>query len=68
MGKIKILGDVDGYYGYPVETILPGEEVFEDFRESDDRDDSLYNYLCGIPIPYAVDMIAEKWGLDYKFV
>ena len=68
MGKIKILGDVDGDYGYPVGTILPVDELFKDFRESDDCDDSLYNYLCGIPIPYAVDIIAEKLGLDYKFV
>lgn len=68
MGKIKIIHDPDGDYGYPAGTILPIEELFKDFRESDDCDDSLYNYLCGIPIPYAVDMIADKWGLDYKFV
>ena len=42
--------------------------LFKDFRESNDCDDSLFNYLCRIPIPHAVDMIAEKWGLDYKFV
>ena len=68
MCKIKILGDVDGGYGYPVGTTLSIEELFKDFREYDDCDDSLYNYLCRIPIPYAVDMIAEKWGLEYKFV
>ena len=68
MGKIKILRDADGGYGYPVGTTLSVEELFKDFRESDDCDGSLYSYLCGIPIPHAVDMIAEKWGLDYKFV
>ena len=68
MGKIKILGDIDGGYGYPIGTILSVEELFKDFRESDDCDDSLYSYLCGIPIPYAVDMIVEKWELDYMFV
>ena len=68
MGKIKILSDADGDYGYPVGTILSIEELFKDFRESDDCDDSLYRYLCGIPIPHAVDMIAEKWGLNYEFV
>ena len=68
MGKVKILGDIDGGYGYPIGTILSVEELFKDFRESNDCDDNLYGYLCGIPIPYAVDVIAEKWGLDYKFV
>lgn len=68
MVKIKILGDADGGYGYPVGKILSVEELFNGFRESDDCDDKLYGYLCGIPIPHAVDMIAEKWGLDYKFV
>lgn len=68
MGKIKILGDADGGYGYPVGTIIPIEELFKDFRESNDCDDTLYHYLCRIPIPHAVDMIAEKWGLDYELV
>ena len=68
MGKIKILGDADGGYGYPVGTIIPIEELFKDFRKSNDCDDKLYNYLCRIPIPHAVDMIAEKWGLDYELV
>lgn len=68
MGKIKILRDADGAYGYPVGTILSIKELFECFCESDDCDDNLYDYLCRIPIPHAVDMIAEKWGLDYTFV
>lgn len=68
MGKIKIIHDKDGGYGYPIGTILSVEELFKDFRESDDCDDSLYNYLCRIPIPAAVDIIAEKWGISYKYV
>lgn len=68
MGKIKILRDADGGYGYPIGTILSVEELFKDFRGSDDCDDKLYDYLCRIPIPHAVDMIAEKWGLDYESV
>lgn len=68
MGKIKILGDADGGYGYPIGTILSIEELFKDFRESDDCNDKLYDYLCRISIPFAVDIIAEKWGLDYEFV
>ena len=68
MVKIKILGDADGDYGYPIGTILSVGELFKDFRESGDCDDKLYDYLCRIPIPHAVDMIAEKWVLDYKFV
>ena len=68
MGKIKILGDIDGGYGYPIGTTLSVEELLRDFSESNECTEDLYKYLCGIPIPYAVDMIAEKWGLDYKFV
>lgn len=68
MGKIKILRDADGGYGYPVGTILSIDELFKDFRKSNDCDDKLYDYICRIPIPHAVDMIAEKWGVDYKFV
>ena len=68
MGKIKILGDMAGAYGYPVGTIISVEELLRDFRESNECTEDMYKYLCGIPIPYAVDMIAEKWGLDYKFV
>lgn len=68
MGKIKILRDEDGDYGYPVGTILSVEELFKDFRESNECDENMYNYLCGIPIPHAVDIIAEIWGLDYKLV
>ena len=45
MGKIKILGDIDGCYGYPVGTTLSIEELFKDFRESNDCDDSLYNEI-----------------------
>ena len=68
MSEIKIIHDQDDSYGYPVGTILSVKELFKDFRESNDCDDSLYDYLCRIPIPHAVDMIAEKWGLDYRFV
>lgn len=68
MGNIKILNDADGDYGYPVGTILPIDKLFKDFRDSNDCNDEFYKYLCGIPIPHAVDAIAEKWGLDYKFV
>lgn len=68
MGKIKILNDADGGYGYPVGTILSIDKLFKDFRKSNDCNDKLYCYLCGIPTLYAVDAIAEKWGLDYEFV
>ena len=68
MGHIKILSDTDGGYGYLVGEVIDINQLFKDFKESDDCDDKLYEYLCRIPIPYAVDMIAEKWGLDYAFV
>ena len=68
MGKIVILSDMDGAYGYPVGTSISIMELFKDFRESDDCDEKLYDYLCRIPIPHAVDMIATTWGFDYKFV
>ena len=31
MGKIKILGDIDGGYGYPIGPILSVEELFKGF-------------------------------------
>ena len=68
MGTIEILHDADGAYGYPVGTRLSVEELFRDFKNSDECNDSFYNFLCRIPIPAAVDCIAEKWNLDYKFV
>lgn len=68
MGKIKILNDDDGEYGYPAGTIVDIYDLFRDFRKSNDCDDSIYNYLCRIPIPAAVDIIAEKWGISYKYV
>ena len=68
MSKIKILHDNDGAYGYPVGTIIDIYDLFTDFHKSDDCDASLWNYITGIPIPAAVDLIAEKWGLDYEFV
>ena len=68
METIEILRDADGAYGYPAGTRLSVEELFRDFKNSDECNDSLYDYLCRIPIPAAVDLIADKWGLDYKFV
>lgn len=68
MGAIKILQDMDGGYVYPVGTTISVDELFSDFRKSNDCTDGLYEYLCRIPIPEAVDMIAEMWGLDYEFV
>ena len=68
MSKIKILHDNDGEYGYPVGVELSTEELLEDFRNSDICSDELYKYLCGIPIPAAVDQIAEMWGLEYVYV
>ena len=68
MGKIEIIYDSDCAYGYPKGTILTIEQLFEDYRASDDCDESLYDYLCRIPIPCAVDEIATDWGFDYKFV
>lgn len=68
MEKIKILNDQDGDYGYHIGTIISVDELFKDFRNSQDCTDSLYDDLCKIPIPYAVDEIAARWGLDYEFV
>ena len=68
MTKIEIIHDSDVAYGIPDGTIISAEKLLKDFRDSDDCDDSLYDYLCRIPIPAAVDIIAEKWGLEYKYV
>jgi len=68
MGQIQILHDRDGAYGYPVGAKMSVDALFEDFRISEDCDDELYAYLCRIPIPAAVDYIAEAWGIEYKYV
>ena len=68
MGKIKILHDDDGEYGYPVGLALSVDELLEDFHNSDDCDEKLWEYLCRIPIPYAVYEIARIWGFDYVFL
>lgn len=68
MSKIKILHDDDGEYGFPVGTELTIEELFDDFRYSNECTEDLYNYLCRIPIPAAVEEIAKLWRFDYEFV
>ena len=68
MGKIRILHDYDGEYGFPVGTILYIDDLFLRFRHSIECTDDLYQYLCRIPIPAAVDEIAKLWRFDYEFV
>lgn len=70
MGKIKILGDTDGAYGYPVGVILPTKELIEDYinclNEVEDADTIIF--LKDSKEEIAVDFIADLWGLDYEYV
>ena len=68
MTKIRITHDDDGEYGFPVGTELTIEELFNHFRYSGECTEELYKYLCGIPIPAAVEEIAKLWRFDYKYV
>ena len=68
MAKIKITHDDDGEYGFPVGTELTVDELFNHFRYSGECTEELYEYLCRIPIPAAVDLISEKWRFDCKFI
>lgn len=70
MGKIKILSDADGGYGYPVGVILPTKELIDDYinclNEVEDAD--TISFLKDSKEEIAVDFIADLWGLDYEYV
>lgn len=65
IGKIKILHDRDGVYR--VGEVVNIEDLFGDFAASCQNTRDELDYLYRIPIPAAVDYIANAWGIDYKF-
>ena len=65
MGKIKITSDKYGVF--KSDTVMNVMEFMTQyFNEMEDK--SLVDWLQRIPIPSAVDYIAQEWGLTYRFV
>ena len=65
MGKIKITSDKYGVFKSDT-TMDIMDFVRQYFNEIEDK--SLVDWLQRIPIPSAVDYIAQEWGLTYRFV
>lgn len=65
MGKIKITSDKYGVW--KTDTIVNVMDFLSQyFKET--SDESLIGWLQRIPIPSAVDYVAQERGLTYKFV
>ena len=65
MGKIKITSDKYGVF--KSDTVMNVMDFMSQyFKETEDK--SLVDWLQCIPIPSAVDYIAQEWGLTYRFV
>lgn len=65
MGKIKITSDKYGVFKSDT-TMDIMDFMRQYFNEMEDK--SLVDWLQRIPIPSAVDYIAQEWGLTYRFV
>ena len=65
MGKIKITSDKYGVFKSDT-TMDIMDFMTQYFNEMEDK--SLVDWLQRIPIPSAVDYIAQEWGLTYRFV
>lgn len=65
MGKIKILSDRDGVY--EVGSVVDVMSIIRDYLNCC-TDNSLKGWIERIPIPSAVDFIADAWGIEYKFI
>ena len=65
MGKIKITSDKYGVFKSDT-TMDIMDFMRQYFNEIEDK--SLVDWLQRIPIPSAVDYIAQEWGLTYRFV
>ncbi len=66
MGKIKILSDDGGVY--EAGQVVSVKDLIQSFCGCLHYGKDLIDYVCRIPIPSAVALIAEKWGLRYEFV
>ena len=65
MGRIKITSDKHGVF--KSDTVMNVMDFMTQyFNEMEDK--SLVDWLQRIPIPSAVDYIAQEWGLTYRFV
>lgn len=65
MGKIKILSDRDGVY--EVGSVVNVMDLIRSWMDCC-TDDSLKGWISRIPMPSAVQFIADAWGIDYKYV
>lgn len=65
MGKIKITSDKNGVFKSDA-TMDVMDFMSQYFKKTEDK--SLVDWLQRIPIPSAVDYIAQELGLTYKFV
>lgn len=65
MGKIEILEDRSGRY--KVGSVVSIMDFISDYLKVS-KDYSFNDYIVGIPMPSAVGCIAEKCGINYKFV
>ena len=65
MGKIKITSDKYGVFKSDT-TMDIMDFMTQYFNEMEDK--TLVSWLQRIPIPSAVDYIAQEWGLTYRFV
>ena len=65
MGKIKITSDKHGVFKSDT-TMDVMDFMMQYFDETEDKE--LVDWLQRIPIPSAVDYIAQEWGLTYRFV
>lgn len=70
MKKIKITSDADGEYGYPKGLVIPAEEFIRDYVDTlnEVEDADAIDFIKSLQEEYAVDFIADAWGIDYKFV
>lgn len=66
MGKIYVINDKTKVR--KIGDIIEVEDFIEEYLDSIVEDSSLKAWLCSIPIPAAVDYIANEWGITYKFV
>jgi len=65
MGNVRILNDNGGVYEQG--SIVDVGQLITDYCDCTD-DQGIIDYLWRIPIPSAIDFIAEAWGIEYEFV
>lgn len=66
MGKIYVINDKTKVR--KIGDVIEVQDFIEEYLDSIVEDSNLKAWLCSIPIPAAVDYIANEWGITYKFV